>query len=213
MGPYRDYYDSKRSPWYWVLQVCVTLYGLGAFAYLVLLQNVHIPDTVFDALPGGRYYTGRYITFAWYAIMLSAASLVVYPAINALVLFRGSKGCSVFWFGLLVALTFLQLVVVVGLAEQYGKCNQGGQHGNLCNDPRWCCSPAIFTVTSNGCFNTVPCPDYPSPKLVPNTDFLWIFWSNFFFFFADLLLMLYFGLVFFCCPVYGLRKTDVGEEE
>lgn len=204
---YTDYY-SYSSPWYWVLQVFLTLYALGALAYLVLLQNVHIIDTMFPGLPGGQYFTGRYITFVWYAVMFSAAKLLLYPVVNALVLFRSSRGCSIFWFALLATLTFVHVVVIVGLGEQYGKCNESGQRGNLCNDKLWCCSPAIYEVTSNGCYNGAACASFVHPRLRPNPDFLWLFWTNFVFFLADLLLLLFFGMVFFFCPLYGGKALD-----
>jgi hypothetical protein len=209
-----DYY-SLASPWYWVLQICVTLYGMGAMAYLVLVQNVHVVDTVFESLPGGTYYTGRYISFVWYAIMLSCCRILVYPIVNATIMFRGSRGCSIFWYIWIVLLVLIDVLVIVGLGSQYGSCNANGARDNLCNDARWCCAPEIYSAASNGCFNTGPCtpPIASISALAPNPDFLWLFWVNFTFLFLDIAIMLFFGLAFAFCPVYSTLEAKEQEEE
>jgi len=212
MAKYRDYY-SLSSPWYWVLQICLTLYGMGVFAYLVVVQNIHVPDTVFQSLPGGTYYSARYITFVWFAIMFSAAKVFMYPVANAAVLFRGSRGCSIFWYIFVIALTMIHVVVIVGLGDQYGKCNQPGQKDNLCNDPLYCCAPEIYGASSNGCPNSVACAGLTTPvtsvsQLGVSIDFLWLFWVNFAYLFIDILIMFFFGAVFGCCPAYEIRDDD-----
>lgn len=208
-----DYY-SIVSPWYWVLQVCVTLYGMGAIAYLVLVQNAHVVDTVFNTLPGGTYYTWRYITFVWYALMLSCTKLLVYPLVNAAILFRSNRGCSIFWFTLLAALVLVDVVVMVGLGTQYGNCNLSGQPNNMCNDPRWCCALEIYSAPSNGCRNTFACtPPVPLSALTPNVDFLWLFWVNFSLLIVDMLILLFFALVFAFCPVWSVAAAAAAYDD
>ena len=202
-----DYYTTA-SPYYWVIQFLITLYGMGAIAYLVLIQNAHVVDTVFNTLPGGTYYTWRFNSFVWFALMLSCAKILTYPFVNAAVLFRGTRGCAIFWYILLVALVLIDVVVIVGLGSQYGSCNMSNQPNNICNDPRWCCALEIYSVPSNNCFNNFACtPPVALSQLQPNTDFLFLFWTNFAIMMVDILIVLFFSIVFAFCPVYALNAS------
>ena len=208
-----DYY-TKQSPWYWTLQFVVTLYGMGALAYLVLIQNSHVVNTVFNSLPGGTYYSWRYVTFVWWALMLSCAKVLTYPFVNAAILFRGTRGCTIFWHTLLALLVIIDVVVMVGLGTQYAGCNMNGEPGNICNDPRYCCALEIYTVTSNGCFNNFACtPPVTLSELQPNADFLWLFWTNFTFLIVDMLIFLFFSLSFMYCPVYTLSASALDDDD
>jgi len=198
MATSSDYYQTS-SPWYYILQVVMILYGIGAIAYLVILQNENVPNTYFRTLPGGTHFSLKYVSFQWVVLMLSAIKIIMYCIVNTMILYRSSRGCSVLWFIIIILIAFVDVITVVGLGQFYSRCNQVGQLDNPCNDDRWCCAPEIYTVPTHNCPNTVACAAAPVAslsELTSNIDFRWLFWVNFVFMIADLFFAAFFAGMF-----------------
>ncbi len=103
------------------------------------------------------------------------------------------------------------LLALVGLGEQYNRCNQSGQPDNICKDGRWCAAPEIYTVSDNHCYNyNVPYLDpydtVTQAILEPNADFLWLFYTSVVYFFLNVGFVVFFGLVFCMCPLWTSKK-------
>ncbi len=185
------------------------LYALSTVAYVVLILNGGVIDTFHDTLPGGQYYTERYNTFVWFCLMLSCCKLFMYYFVSFITLFRRVKGCYIFWFTLIVILFMIDVIVIIGLGEIYSKCNQQGQYYNICNSPHWCCAAEVFAAVENRCHNTVVCAapldTLVESDLLPNGDFLWLFYSNFAYSIVDGLILLFFAMAWCRCPTFGLK--------
>lgn len=97
---------------------------------------------------------------------------------------------------------------VITLGRDYRYCNSvaGDQRDNLCNDKRWCCAPEVNINEAHGCpfAGGVTCADVPAiasvNDLSPDTDFLWLFWPNVIYLFADMLIVLFFLGIFCVAP-------------
>jgi hypothetical protein len=202
-----DYYTLK-SPWYWVIQAFTITYALSILAYAVLILNTRATDTYFPATLVNSYYTQRYVSVTWYALLFAAAHLLMYPIVMMMITFRRSHGCSVFWFSLIFILLVMSSYTVLTLARDYKSCNNpsGDQRDNLCNDKRWCCAPEVNSNTANACpfSGGVVCPDIPEISSVndlrPDLDFLWLFWTNFVYWVADTFIVLFFLGMFCVAP-------------
>ena len=105
---------------------------------------------------------------------------------------------------------------VLALGRDYRWCNNvaGDQRDNLCNDKRWCCAPEINGNMANACpfSGGVTCPDFPQitsvNDLQPDTDFLWLFWPNVIYLFADIAIVMFF-LGIFCVAPFPKQKAHI----
>lgn len=204
------------SPWYYVIQVMLAIYGLGYVATLVLIQNAIVPHTYFKANNNGVLYSLRYVSLYWYSLLFCAMRLFTFLVICQMLLYRktnccGTKGtgCSIFWMILLAGLTVVEVINLTILGGYYSKCNGLGQVDNPCNDLLWCCANEIFTQSGNLCSNTAPCtPAVALEQLKPNIDFVWLF--------STTVAFTGFDIFFLLLPI-GLWLTksdgDDGEEE
>lgn len=103
---------------------------------------------------------------------------------------------------------------VITLGRDYRYCNSvaGDQRDNLCNDKRWCCAPEVNINEAHGCpfAGGVTCADVPEiasvNDLSPDTDFLWLFWPNVIYLFADIAIVLFFLGVFCVAPFPSGKK-------
>lgn len=200
---YKDYYGSD-NPWYYVLQITQIIYCAGLLANIVLVMNTSVPDTVFKTLPGGTPYSLRYHSFQWAIFMLAAFKYLMSPFLSQMVLYRRSRGCSIFFFVFIFAIALIDFFVVMGLARFYSACNGNGQVDNPCNSLVWCCAQEIWSISTNGCHNTGPCgPDYPTTQseLGANVNFVWYFAVSVVFLAFDLFYVGFFGGAFYVSPI------------
>lgn len=208
---------QRVSPWYYVIQIMLALYGLGYIATLVLIQNAIVPHTYFKANNNGVLYSLRYTSLYWYSLLFCAMRLFTFLVICQMLLYRkttccGSKGtgCSIFWMILLTGLTIVEVMNLTILGGYYSSCNGLGQVDNPCNDLLWCCAPEIYTQSGNLCSNTAACtPTIALTQLKPNVDFVWLF--------STTVAFTGFDIFFLLLPI-GLWLTkngggDGGEEE
>lgn len=212
---YRDYYASN-SPWYYVLQITQIIYGCGLLANIVLVMNTNVPDTVFKTLPGGTEYNLRYNSFQWTIFMLAGFKYLMHPILSQMILYRRSRGCSIFWFILIFAIALIDFFVVLGLARLYSDCNRSGQLDNPCNSLVWCCAKEIWTVSSNLCMNNGPCAaGFPTTvaELGANVDFVWYFAVSVAFLAFDLFYVGFFGGAFYVSPIPKVVTRKKAEED
>lgn len=199
----KDLYEENTFIYYF-LNITLWLYILGFIAYLVLIINVQVTYT-YNKTPGspGTLFSLRFDSLLWWGLMLGVARMFVPFAVMNMILYRRTYGCSVFWIIFLSVIVLLDIFSFVVLAAQYGSCNHDNQPNNLCNSLLYCCVPQIFMNSNNMCPNAAPCPatvDLPNPPstladLSPNSDFLWLFWTQFIFILFDLVwIMLIVGL-------------------
>ncbi len=151
----------------------------------VFVQNNSPIYTWFANLgaPGSTLLSYR-TTFVSIAIRLTIVSHILTVGIIALLIYnRSDRGLSYFFYALFLVLVMFTLIGVVATSTEYASCNQ--RFGNLCNDPRYCCAnPA----DGSGCGNPLPCSDpvvLPT-DLIPNQEFLGLFWMNFVLFLMQL---------------------------
>lgn len=212
MDEENDYY-VVTSPWYYLLQIGMILYGIGFFGFLVLIQNANVPNTVTaPGLPWGTYYTQMFNSLYWLVLFLSVLRTFMFVIVYMAILWRASFGCSIFWLVLIIIITMADLLVVVGTGNLNGNCNGNGQKFNPCNDPEWCCASEIYTSSINGCANTIPCPvGYPRSisELSSNIDFDWFFALNVLFFVWDVLYFFFFASNFYKSPTSRSRISNV----
>jgi hypothetical protein len=185
----KDDFFQPNSGWYYAFQITLGIYAVASFPYLVLMENNTTVDTWFNTLPGGTYFTLRYVSLSWTLNMLGAFRFFMYPSVSFALLFRRSRGCSVFWFVITLLMAGVDLFVFMGLSQLYGSCNQ--VRYNPCNDLNWCCVPEIFMSSVNGCLNSVTCSGpgvYPTTRaqLGINADFLWMYFVTLGFVLFDL---------------------------
>jgi len=207
-----DYYTLK-SPWYVVIQVFMILYALCTLAYGVLIFNTRVTNTYFPGTQINVYYTQRYVSIEWYALLFAAAHLLMYPMVMMMITYRASHGCSVFWMIIISLLCVMSCYIVLALGRDYASCNNpsGDQRDNLCNDLRWCCAPEVNQNAANACpfMSLTGCADFPAitsvQSLNPNVDFLWLFWTNFVYLIADILIVAFF-VGMFCVAPFPQRK-------
>ncbi|MDB9801210.1 hypothetical protein OAB94_02410 [Flavobacteriaceae bacterium] len=123
----------------------------------------------------GTFSTDRY-EFNWILMSISVAILVLIPmAIFFMLIFRQNYGCNVVWFTVYI-LFFLGLIfIIAAFGIQYSSCNAANSPDNMCNDYRWCCVNYINPL--NRCPNVTPCSGVTEPDLVPNEEFLGVFWT------------------------------------
>jgi hypothetical protein len=211
-----DYYTLK-SPWYVVIQVFMILYGLSILAYGVLILNTRVTDTFFPGTQLNEYYTQRYVSVEWYALLFAAAHMLMYPMVMMMITYRASHGCSVFWMILISLLCVMSFYSVITLGRDYASCNNpsGDQRDNLCNDKLWCCVPEVNKNAANACpfVSVTGCADFPNitsvRNLNPDIDFLWLFWTNFVYLIADALIVAFFVGMFCVAPFSQKRKQSV----
>lgn len=181
-----DYFDGSAG-WYWATQVILTLYGAGAIAYTVLVQNNSVTNTFFHALPFGTYYTLQYTSFLWIAYMLGTMRLLMYIILSLAILYRRSRACGSFWYVFVALIALADMITIVGLSPQYTNCNLPGQPDNPCNDVNYCCAPDVFNNAASLCLFTGLCSGVTNPiSLRPNPIFLWTFYSSLAFLIVDL---------------------------
>jgi hypothetical protein len=206
--------QQRTSPWYYVIQIMLAIYGLGYVATLVLIQNAIVPHTYFKANNNGVLYSLRYVSLYWYSLVFCAMRLFTFLVICQMLLYRkitccGSKGtcCSVFWMMLLAGLTVVEIVNLTILGGYYGTCNGIGQVDNPCNDLLWCCASDIYMHSSNLCSNTAACnPVVTLAQLKPNIDFVWLF--------STTVAFTGFDIFFLLLPIgLWMTKTTTQEEE
>lgn len=138
----------------------------------------------------------------------------MYPFVMMMITYRRSNGCSIFWFSLIFTLMVMSSYTVITLGRDYRYCNSvaGDQRDNLCNDKRWCCAPEVNINEAHGCpfAGGVTCADVPEiasvNDLSPDTDFLWLFWPNVIYLFADIAIVLFFLGVFCVAPFPSGKK-------
>lgn len=207
-----DYY-TLQSPWYWVIQAFMILYGLSFIAYGVVILNTSVTHTYFPGTQINSYYSQRYVSLQWYALLFAAGHIFMYPFVMMMITFRRSHGWSIFWFSLIFILVVTSSYIVITLGKDYRYCNSaaGDQRDNLCNDKRWCCVPEVNNNLANACpiVGGVTCPDVPGVASVndlhPDTDFLWVFWPNFVYLLADICIVMFF-LGIFCVAPFPQKK-------
>lgn len=199
----RDYY-TVYSGWYYALIVLTNLYAACYIAFLVLIQNANVPNTVFA--PGstwGTYFSLLYKGVYWLSLFLSCWRILLYVVIQFMILFRKTRWCSIMWLVFIFLITLIDLLVVVCGGKMYGGCNTYGNPWNPCNDPNYCCAVEIYSQPNSGCTNTMACPaGFPTSTsgLYPNVDFLWFFWANLGFFAVDLVFVVFFSSMFYQSP-------------
>lgn len=202
-------YDEKRN-FYWFVWVLVVGYVAGILLYVgVFVQNNSMTHTWFanPGLPGSELTSFRG-TFTDVAIRLSIiAHILCVAIIICMVIYRGNYACSSMWF-ILYIVTFLMTLIGFGaLLASYVHCNGQNEHGNPCNDRKYCCVPEIYANPINRCPNTLPCdPPVLVEELCPNADFLGLFWVN-------TLLMLFFQVGFIVMAIMNNRRDGEYEEE
>lgn len=174
----RDYFVSGNA-WYWIIQVISPIYYLSTIAYMILLLNVVIIDTYCEVYPCGAYFTLRFHSLQWIAVSLTGMRFLAFPLFAFAVVWRKDLGCTIFWFILFLIVVMLDVFAFLSLSRFYASCNGLNQPYNLCNDVNYCCAAEIWSVSSNRCKNTGPCPvGFPTilSQLAPNDIFIWI-WS------------------------------------
>ena len=177
-------YSNPRV--YLATWIFIVLYIILTAIFLsIFVQNNSPIYTWFANLgaPGSALLSFRG-TFVSVCIRLTIISHVMTVGIIALLIYnRSDRGLSYFFYGLYLILVLFTLLGVVATSTEYASCNQ--RFGNLCNDPRYCCAnPA----DGSGCGNPLACTDpvvLPT-DLVPNQEFLGLFWMNFVLFFMQL---------------------------
>jgi len=212
---YADYYGS-HNPWYYILQITIIIYGAGLIANIVLVMNTSVPNTAFKTLPGGPIHSLRYSSFQWTIFMLAGFKYFMYPAVNQMILYRRSRGCSIFWYAVIFSLVLINFFVVLGLARFYSSCNGQGQIDNPCTSKVYCCAQEIWSVSTNNCINTQACTaGFPATQadLRPNVDFIWYFSVSVAFLAFDLFFVGFFGGVFHISPIpRAITKRQAMEE-
>jgi hypothetical protein len=189
---------TAGTPWYYVLNVLLCVYGLGFIASLVLLTNAYVPHTYTAGTTYGTLYSGRFVSGYWIALMFCALRVFIPIIVANLLLYRETyccktpgSGCIIFWVIFLVILVMMDLMGFTLLAGYYNKCNGIGAVDNPCNDKRWCCAPEIYSDVGNLCHNTIGCsPAVALTDMRPNADFLWLFWTGFAFIIGDLIFLI-----------------------
>jgi hypothetical protein len=212
---YRDYYHTS-SPWYYVLQISVLVYAAGLVANLVLVMNTSVIDTIFRTLPGGTPYSLKWHTFQWFIFMIANMKYFMPILMNQMILYRKSRGCSILWFVFLFIIVMFDLFVVLGLLRFYSACNGQGQPDNPCNSLIYCCAQDIYTISTNACPNSSPCPDYPGltrDQLGANVDFKWYLAVSIVFLAFDLIFVGFFGGVFYISPLARVKGKNNEEED
>jgi hypothetical protein len=166
------------------------VYGVGALAYLVLIQNAYPVESYFRVIPHGSVaYSLRYASFQWTLTLLATFKLLAFPALCTSLLYRRNRACVAVWAIVLALVACTDLVTVLGLGRFYSACNESGQVDNPCNDRRWCCLASIYGVVTNQCPRSTPCTP-PVTELRPDADFLWTFYANLAFLLLDILILL-----------------------
>lgn len=205
-----DYY-RLTSPWYYVIQVFVYVYALSTLANLVLVLNISVTNTAFPGTEINVYYTQRYNSMQWWALVFCGAHVLMFPWVMMAITFRRSHGCSVFWFAFMFVLLVGDAFSFIVLTGSYIQCNRNDARNNLCNDARWCCAPDVNAQASNGCPVTpgVQCADWPqivsSANLSPSGWFVALYIVNLLYFVVDLLIVIFF-LGMFCAAPFPDRK-------
>lgn len=202
VGPFydekEDLYETDRGL-HWFLWLLVIFYTIGLLLYVaVVINNISRPHTYFKN-PGtpGQLFSLRYDIY-WVVEFLSVIVVFLFPlCVMLMIIYRNVYGCNIGWTIVFFILFGLHLFTVVTLIGAYAECNQDEQFANPCNDYKWCCVPAVYSVLANMCPNSIPCAAPGSPttraELRANADFLWLFWMNVFFF---ILHVLYLAVVF-----------------
>lgn len=212
-----DYFDNKTSPGsYYFLQVFIHAYAISIFAYLVLVENISVTDTyLHGGGTPGEYFTLRYNSLQWYALMLATTKIFMVPFVCFMILYRKWYGCNILWFVLICTIVVIDGVVIMALGHSYSGCNQPGQLDNICNDNLYCCLPSINGDPSNGCPFSGVCPSKPTTALSPNSDFLWLFYTNLVYMLADAAILIFFAVMFAIFPAYDYpySRGKIGKGE
>jgi hypothetical protein len=209
-----DYY-RLTSPWYYVIQVFVTVYALSTLASLVLVLNMHVTNTAFPGTAVGVYYSQRYVSLQWWALFFFGMHVLMFPFVMMMITFRRSHGCSVFWFALIFALVVGDAYAFIVLSGSFIRCNQVDQRDNLCNDARWCCAPDVNAQASNACPVTPGsmCADHPgitsNADLSPSGWFMALYVVHLVYFLADVLVVCFF-LGMFCIAPFPEKRNRGG---
>lgn len=207
----KDYY-TVTSASYYLLIIGTLLYAACFIAFLVLIQNANVTNTVLAPnYPWGEYVSLLYASAYWLALFLSCWRILLVPSIQFLILFRKTRWCSIMWLVIIFLITLIDLLVIVSLGKLYGACNGVGQQFNPCNDPNYCCASEIYSQPNSGCTNTIACPaSFPSSisGLYANVDFVWLFFTSLGFLVGDLIFLIYFMSMFYVSPSVEDEEND-----
>lgn len=203
-------YDRKQTL-YWVVWVFVLLYVIGTGIYLgFFVHNVNFLHSWFTnpGAPGDMLVSFRG-SFTSVAVRMTVFSHVLSIFfIMTLLSFRKFYGCNILWFVFYIVCFALSLAGLGALSASYANCNRQNQHGNICNDRRYCCPPEIYSNLANKCPNTLPCdPPVTVDDLRPNLDFQGLFWLNF--------ILIVFQAAFIGLTIWVIYRKEPkeGEEE
>ncbi len=174
---------TRSSALYWFIWVWVTLYALLlVVVYFGVFINNASPLHTYTGIPGdpGTLTSQRY-TPPYNLLRVTVFSNLFFVfCMIGLVMARAMRGASIALVVVMGIALILQVIAVAGLGAEYSTCNQNDQLGNICNDARYCCAyPAIAYCAAQICTT----PLLPS-QLVPDGDFLGLFWMNFVFLLA-----------------------------
>jgi hypothetical protein len=175
-----DAYETNM-PLYVMIWIVIFLY-VGLFMMSIpVIMNQSVPHTYFAPGMFGTLYTQRYISTNWFFFAFGALRIIFIVSVLGFIRFRQSRGCSVFWFTLMIILGLLDLVIVLNAWLDYSRCNVPGYADNPCHDLLYCCVPDVHSVASSGCYNVVSCmPPNPTTlsELQPRNTFVWYFWLS-----------------------------------
>lgn len=173
----------------------------GYVAYLVLILNsqpqftVLLPSGEPGALTSEVYMSTQY----WVVYFLPVfKGLFVHFLLLSIAWATRSRGCSILFFVLMMAVIVLDGVSFLGIGINAANCNGPDQKNNPCNDHLWCClnggggpeatgCPADpTTFPDGGCQEPIDMrPDIKGnitqDQLKWNNDFKWLFHSGWFF--------------------------------
>jgi len=171
-----DLYEADGSIQGFIV-ITLFLIVVGFFIYVgVGINNFPFEHTYFKNPGAPGVLTSTRYSARWIILMLSVLAVgLSILFICFMVIFRFNYGCHMVWF-IMYSLAFgLIVFVLVTLGTEYVDCNNPTQPTNLCNDKRWCC--VNFVNPANQCSNVGPCPGVTSSDLVPNEEFMWVFWT------------------------------------
>jgi len=208
----KDYFVSTCK-WYWIIEIFSPIYCLSLLAYAILLLNVNITDGYCAVYPCGTYFSLRYTSLQWISLAFTSMRFVMFIFFCGAVIYRRDFGCSVFWFILLLALVIMDVFSFISLTKFYVSCHDGPY--NICNDINYCCASEVYSVASNHCKNTGPCPvGFPTSiaQLRPNETFKWIYFTSLFYVLFEVLTIVFLASVNFSLNISVRLPTTTASQ-